>query len=394
MKISAVVCRSFVRGVGAAGIAVALVAGCTSSECARVAKENPLKVGVYVGAGAQSNGVCYWQKLTTLSPDVEPRFLDEKLIAGGGLDGLDLVVMPGGSSYLEFETLQTTGADQKLKDFIRNGGGYIGTCAGNCMILNGKKRLSISPYVYKANSRGHGTALLAMKFNEKAKERCGIGPKTRLVRYSGGPIMEEGAPVEGAQFDTIAVYDCDLVCEYGTNKNVIASMKGAPAAVCGTYGKGRVFAIATHPEYRADTLDILEGAFRYVSGRKDVRFVRSHRQKGDLSVAVYAPGVMGVADAKMVAELVTTPGLDVTFVNQAEEIGVGCLDHVDALVLPAGRKALYRKKMQRGTREDFARFAARGGKVFAVGTGVEYAPKGTVACASQDEVVRQLKELR
>lgn len=352
-------------------------------------KEDPVKVGVYVGAGAQSNGVCYWQMLTSLSPDIQATFLDENTIAAGGLEGLDAVVMPGGDSYLEFKTLKSTGSDEKIKAFVRAGGGYVGTCAGNCMVLNGANRLCISPYVYKKNSRGHGTALLAMKFNARAKEMCGIDAKTRHVRYSGGPVMEEGAPVEGASFETIATYNCDLVCNYGTN--TVASMKGAPAAICGTYGKGRVFAIATHPEYRADTLDILEGAFRYVSGRKRVRFVRPHRNPGDLCVAVYAPGTMGVEDARMIAELVSTPGLDVSFVNQAEEIGVGDLDHADVLVLPGGREKLYKKKFNGETAAFMERFAARGGKVFAVGTGAKHAPKGSVVCDSRTELVERIK---
>jgi len=374
-------------------VVLVAVAGCVSSGRLAVSKSNPVKVGVYVGAGAQSNGVCYWQMLTTLSPDLEPTFLDEKLIAAGRLDGLDVLVMPGGSSYLEFETLAKAGADEKVRAFIRAGGGFVGTCAGNCIVLNEDRRLRIAPFEYVKGSRNHGTARLAMKFNAKARELCGIAPQSRFVRYSGGPVMRPGKPVEGAKFDSIATYDCDLVCQYGTNRTVVP-MRGHDAALCGTYGKGRVFAIATHPEYRADTLDILEGAFRYASGRKEVRLVRPHRAVGDLCVAVYAPGVMGVADARMVSELVTTPGLDVVFVNQAEEIGVGALDHVDVLVLPAGREALYKKKMSPQTREFFKAFAARGGKVYAVGTGVRYAPEGVVACTTHDELVERLKGRR
>jgi len=385
--------RVFTRCLFVFAVAAFVGTGCVSSARQVAAKTNPLRVGVYVGAGAQSNGVCYWQMLTTLSPDIEPRFLDEKLIAEGMLDGLDVLVMPGGDSYLEFATLTKTGADEKIKAFIREGGGFVGTCAGNCIALNEKRRLRIAPFEYVTGSRPHGTARLAMKFNDHARELCGIAPKTRQVRYSGGPVMRPGKPVEGAKFESIATYDCDLVSEYGTNRTIVA-MRGHTAAICGTYGKGRVFAIATHPEYRADTLDILEGAFRYASGGRSVRLVRPHRKVGDVSVAVYAPGVMGVKDAQMVAKLVTTPGLDVVFVNQAEEIGVGALDHVDALVLPAGRAVLYKKKMSPATRAFFQAFADRGGKVYAVGTGKSHAPTGSVCCETHDDLVAMLERER
>ena len=377
-------------------VGAAVVAGCAvfapeKSRCPE--KVNPVKVGIYVGPGAQANGVCYWQMLTTLSPDLEPTFVDEKAIAAGALAGLDMFVMPGGSSYTEFDTLKSNGTDKVVKDFIRAGGGYVGTCAGNCIVLNEKRRLRMSPYERYSCSGRHGTGLLAMKFNEHAEALCGIKPSTRKVRYSGGPILKPGKPVEGASFETVAVYDCDLVCEYGTNKTPIVSMKGCPAAIAGTYGKGRVFAIATHPEYRADTLDILAGGFRYVTGRT-VRFVRPQRKPGDLCVAVYAPGMYGIGDAKMIAQIACTEGLDASYMNQKEEIGVGLLDHADVVVLPGGNNRIYRTKFSAETKAFLERFVKQGGKIVAYGAGIKRAPKGSILCADAEEAVSVLKGMR
>ena len=383
--------RLIVVVVGAAAMAGCAVLSSESSRC--LEKENPVKVGVYVGPGAQANGVCHWQMLTTLSPDLEPTFLDEKTIAAGGLKGQDVLIMPGGSSYTEFDTLKSNGTDKVVRDFIRGGGGFVGTCAGNCIVLNENRRLRIAPYErYKCSGR-HGTALLAMKFNERAEALCGIRPSTRKVRYSGGPILKPGKPVEGASFETVAVYDCDLVCEYGTNTTPIVSMKGCPAAIAGTYGKGRVFAIATHPEYRADTLDILAGGFKFVTGRT-VRFVRPQRKPGDLCVAVYAPGMCGIGDAKMIAQIACAEGLDVSYMNQKEEIGVGLLDHADVVVLPGGNNRIYRTKFPAETKAFLERFVRQGGKVVAYGVGVKCAPKGSILCADAEEAVSVLKGMR
>lgn len=383
--------RSFFIFVGAAALAGCVVFAPESSRSP--GKENPVRVGVYVGAGAQSNGVCHWQMLTTLSPDLEPTFVDEKTIVAGALQGLDVLVMPGGSSYTEFDTLKSNGADKVVKDFIRAGGGFVGTCAGNCIVLNEDRRLRLTPYErYKCSGR-HGTALLAMKFNERAEALCGIRPSTRKVRYSGGPILKPGKPVDGARFETVAVYDCDLVCEYGTNTAPIVSMKGCPAAIAGTYGKGRVFAIATHPEYRADTLDILAGGFWYVTGRK-IRFVRPQRKPGDLCVAVYASGMCGIDDAKMIAQIARTAGLDAVYMNQKEEIGVGLLDHADVVVLPGGNDRIYDRKFSAETKDFLRRFAERGGKVVAYGAGARRAPKGAIVCADAEEAVSALKGMR
>ena len=374
----------------------ATVCGCMSvSEPNGISAKvkNPVKVGIYVGAGARSNGVCHWETLTTLSPDLEPTFLDEKTIAAGGLDGLDVLAMPGGSSYEEFDTLKTTGADVKIKEFIRNGGGYVGTCAGNCLVLNEERRLRLTPYEREKSSDRHGTALLGIKFNEEATRLCGIKAGTRKIRYSGGPIMKPGKPVAGANFKTIAEYDCDLVCEYGTNTAEIAQMKGAPAAICGTYGKGRVFAIAVHPEYREDTLDLVEKGFEYAVGRK-VRLGQRQCTRGDLRVVVYAPGMSGIEDARMVAGLATARGIDVTYMNLKEEIGVGLMNHADVLVLPGGSESVYSKRFEPGAEAFFRKFAEQGGKVFSCGAGAKHAPAGATICASPAEIVECVKAER
>ena len=372
--------------------AVAL-AGCASVEpCGSSvpAEKDPVRVGVYVGPGARGSGVCHWVSLMALSPDVAPSYVDERTIAEGALDALDVLVMPGGLATVECKALKSTGADEKLVSFIRRGGGYVGTCAGCNLILNEPRYLRLAPYDHPS-AIGHGTGLLALKFNDRAEALCGIRACTRLVRYSGGPVMRPGKPVAGASFETVATYDCDLVAEYGTNTTV-GAMRGGAAAICGTYGRGRLFAFAAHPEYRSDTLDLIQGAFRYVTGR-DVRFVRRQRASGDLCVAVYASGMGGIPDAEMVAALATANGIDVVYANLKEELGVGLLDHADALVLPAGYADAYGKKFNPRTAEFFERFARGGGKVFACGAALRRAPAGAIPCASAKNLVERVLEL-
>ena len=119
--------------------------GCGAVACAAKV-QNPLKVGVYADAGPSGIGAVEWFRLVNESPEMEIKLLDGKMVRNGGLDGLDGFVMPGGSSKTEFDTLGTNGVE-KMKAFIRNGGGYIGTCAGCCLLMDGpEKRARMMPW--------------------------------------------------------------------------------------------------------------------------------------------------------------------------------------------------------------------------------------------------------
>ena len=129
-------------------VSAAAVCGCATAPAARTAPacpkaqaccKPPLKVAVYADAGPSGIGAAEWFRLVNESPEMELHLVDGEAVRAGALEGLDLLVMPGGSSKTEFETLGTNGV-KKLKSFVRNGGGYIGTCAGCCLLMDGEGR--------------------------------------------------------------------------------------------------------------------------------------------------------------------------------------------------------------------------------------------------------------
>ena len=84
----------------------------------------PIEVGVYAGTGPRSNGCVEWFRLVNASPEMNLTLLDGDAVRSGALDKIELLVMPGGSSPSIKKDLQPEGTE-KLKDFIRSGGGYI-----------------------------------------------------------------------------------------------------------------------------------------------------------------------------------------------------------------------------------------------------------------------------
>ena len=63
-----------------------------------VPKIKQVKVGFYVDDGSRNCGVLYWARLLAYSPELELTLLEADDIHSGKLNGLDLLIIPGGSS--------------------------------------------------------------------------------------------------------------------------------------------------------------------------------------------------------------------------------------------------------------------------------------------------------
>lgn len=95
----------------------------------------PLRTAVYVGPGARSTGMFRWMQLVDQAPELEAVFVDGAAIRNGALRNAATLIVPGGKSYVIADELGQEGADE-LRRFIRDGGSYIGTCAGAILMLD------------------------------------------------------------------------------------------------------------------------------------------------------------------------------------------------------------------------------------------------------------------
>ena len=343
----------------------------------------PLKVGVYADRGPGGIGAVEWFRLVHESPEMELKLLDGKMVREGALDGLDLLIMPGGSSVAEFETLGTNGVE-RMKAFVRNGGGYVGTCAGCCLLMDGpKKRARMMPW----NSTGSEGNTMFPAFNLNAKGAAALGLKEgrHVMRYHGGPFLWPTTNViADAHMEIWGTFDSEATFKGRLNQN--KKMYGAGAIVGGTYGKGRVFVTSAHPEYFNGTLYMVEAGLKYVTGRK-ITFPPRRRTPRAISVGFLAKGISGVETAETAIALAAEKDFDLTLID-LDGIAQRRLDHIDVLVLTnAGAKK--NEKLATAIRE----FAANGGKVVGYGGGAEVLPPGGVKCPSRDGVVKAIREL-
>ena len=372
--------KNVFRVIGFAGIFMAAAV----ATCAASANPKPLEVGVFAGVGPRSNGCVSWFRLVDSSPEMNLTLLDADDVRSGALDKLDILVMPGGSSPAIKKDLKPEGAE-KLKSFIRNGGGYVGTCAGCCLLMEETsdvtRGINVIPYARKGSK---GKFLMPVAINEKGAAAMGIKAGEYKINYSAGPVLYPVTNViEGASFDVWGTFASD----FDTPKNNL-KMDGMVAIVGGTYGKGRVFAIACHPESYRATQFIVSGAFRYVSGR-EVTFPTRPRALRALSVGLFSPVIQGTEVAQTIVALDNLPEVDL-FPIAAPEINSGMLDHLDWLVLPDGGVKRY-ADMYKNKNDFIDAYLSRGGRMAGWGEGAKHLPDGGKKCASGKELVEFFK---
>ena len=116
--------------------------------------EKRIKTALFVEEGCRGSGVLQWARMLAYSPQLEFTMLNGQDLRDGKLEGLDLFVIPGGSSELEFKRMGAAGAEA-VRKFVAAGGAYFGICAGFHCALDRPNRLRLLPFAYRKGAGGH-----------------------------------------------------------------------------------------------------------------------------------------------------------------------------------------------------------------------------------------------
>ena len=326
--------RGFLKGtVWMLGAAALLATGGCSILHSSSSATSPLRLAVYVGDGARGIGVFRWLELTALAEGVEAVPVDADAIRGGALEGMDALVVPGGSSVTMAKTLDEDGRC-RIKEFVARGGGYIGTCAGCCLVMAPNKArpvmLGLVPYTFGEAGGGQDRAELKIHFNDRAEALAGIKKGDMRIKFSRGPVPVPALTATNDAIEVVATYASDINAQTDKRR---PSKAGQAAALAGTYGKGRVFVFAVHPEMDVNDHSVLRGAFRYVTGR-EVSWTYPQRRRGQLAVGCLCGSKFGVATARFIQNLVRSAEFDVVPVSSAT-LAEGARRHLDTVIDPS-----------------------------------------------------------
>ena len=353
------------------------------------APEQTIKVGLFLDEGCLSNGVLCWARLIERSPELELVPLTGADIRAGKLQGLRLVVCPGGGSARQLNAMKPQGV-AALKQFIADGGSYLGACAGCYSVLNRPGRMAMLPYDWIDKAAGKYAAL-TVEFSKDGAKRLDIKPGRYTVRYHGGPVMRPAAATGKGTGETLSVFKSSA----GWIDRAPYNFVNTPSTIYGTYGKGKVIATSFHPESWDGTHFIALGCIYAVTGVKPhpVPPPKSWRR---IRVGFCAAG--GPVTPRTVATMLALdrhPELDVLFVS-GQEVLEGILDHVDVLFVPEGRRESYQSIFKNPLwSEGIRKFLDRGGSIVAVGNGAKFLPAHAnlkVLKAGDDPIATLLKK--
>jgi len=216
----------------------------TASVSFPVSNNEKITIGIYSGQGASEACIVAAENMFEWMGYEIKRFYAKNLEAGD-LNDIDLFYFPGGNPFKYIDFISAKGK-QRIRQRIKSGVGYIGTCAGAGFAaeqmkwrdeLTSQDSLGIFPGISEApNPR-------LFKFQEIGMSKVNL-VKPHAITDSESAfmwILNYNSPFftvsEGSKVDIIARYD----------------ITEQLAMVACSYGKGRVFLIGLHPEWEEDS---------------------------------------------------------------------------------------------------------------------------------------------
>jgi glutamine amidotransferase-like uncharacterized protein len=180
-----------------------------------------------------------WMGYTVTAVDGD--YIDEN-----GLGGFDVLCVPGGNMYEYAQDISSEGKE-KIREFVRHGGAYIGICGGayfaaERVVWQGNQLPMESLELFKGSAEGPFNEIVAFpdytvcKVNivDASHPITKFFPDSCWVLYYWGPAL---LPEEDSGVSILGRYD----------------VTGHPAILAFEYGSGRVFLIGTHPEIEEDS---------------------------------------------------------------------------------------------------------------------------------------------
>lgn len=207
-------------------------------------------VALYSDSGTDEECVQATQKMLQWM-NCTVALIDAEFINNKGLANFSILCVPGGDMSHYAQDISSNGKEN-IKNFIRNGGGYIGICGGayfasEKVIWQGTQLSMITLGVFSGKAEGpNNEIILYPNYTHPNYNMCKVNivdsahPITRSesnslwMLYYWGPVL---VPNRDADVTILGNYD----------------RGNQPAMLAFNHGLGRVFLIGTHPEFEEDS---------------------------------------------------------------------------------------------------------------------------------------------
>lgn len=227
------------------------------------ASPRPIRIALYDGPGSGDSGIDNVEERARQLPGAEITRLTPAQVAGEELKGrFDVIVFSGGSGSKQGAAIGEAGR-AKVREFVRNGGGYLGVCAGAYLACaNYDWSLAILDARTVSPKWRRGRAFLDLRVDSAGRELFGTVEQPFKVRYNNGPVIKPMGREDIPDYSTVATFLTE-VAENGTPAGV---QTGSPAMALGSFGQGRVFVSSPHPENTPGLENIIPRALLWAAG--------------------------------------------------------------------------------------------------------------------------------
>jgi glutamine amidotransferase-like uncharacterized protein len=220
--------------------------------------KRPLKIAVYWKTDTNGDAKALTAAANRLQGAEAVQMLPEAW-ATADLSKFDIVIFPGGSGSSQAKLIGEGGL-KNVQQFVKNGGSYLGICAGAYLATSGYP-WSLGFFNAKTKqpwARGNGA--VSVQLTDEGKALFGKVDAPFPVFYNGGPMIEPDNKKELSDYKVLAYFRDEVAPKPAQ----VGQMKGAPAIVTAKFGKGTVLTISPHFESTRNMENFLPNVLEYL----------------------------------------------------------------------------------------------------------------------------------
>ncbi len=224
--------------------------------------EEPIHVAVYSDQGTMKRCVDQSVKAINDTPGMDVRKISSSDIQKGDLKYYDVLLLPGGSANDEGKSLGPKGR-AAVTQFVKNGKGIIGTCAGAYLLSKGWNETTrdielVNAEVNDLDHWARGVQTVECQVNNSLQSKSGT---TFKIYFENGPPLIPANDPKMPKYVSLATYITDLHAKEAP----AGKMGGADAIVAARFGKGNVLLFSPHPELTPGLEPLLINGIRWAS---------------------------------------------------------------------------------------------------------------------------------
>ncbi|MBA2113562.1 BPL-N domain-containing protein [Bremerella alba] len=219
-----------------------------------------IRVAVYSHSNGKGNGPTNLKRILIEETGFKTTIVSPAQIRDGVLSDFDVLIMPGGSGSKQAEMLEDVGCEV-VKNFVRDGGGYVGICAGS-YLASSHYSWSLGLINAKVWDRSHwarGTGTVSLDISPAGCKLLNTEEAELDCYYGQGPLLVPDNKSSLPGYEVLASYGTEIAKKGAPE----GSMVGTHAIVRSIYGQGRVICFSPHPETSSGPNSIMAEGVRW-----------------------------------------------------------------------------------------------------------------------------------